>query len=90
LSLSDQAGMHTDEYTHKELFYGAATDRLPPTTGNPGAVATTLSGRSGIAPRAVCRQAGITQMQVRLLQLLHSELLLVSVQTQEPQQTLPE
>jgi hypothetical protein len=29
-------------------------------------------------------------MQVRLLQLLHSELLLVSVQTQEPQQTLPE
>ena len=36
---------------------------------------------------AVCQQAGITQVQVRLLQLLHSELLLVSVQMQEPQQT---
>ncbi len=32
---------------------------------------------------AVCQQAGITQVQVRLLQLLHSELLLVSVQMQE-------
>ena len=37
---------------------------------------------------ASCQQAGITQVQVRLLQLLHSELLLVSVQMQEPQQTL--
>ena len=36
---------------------------------------------------AVCQQAGITQMQVRLLQLLHSELLLVTLQMQEPQQT---
>ena len=36
---------------------------------------------------AVCQQAGITQVQVRLLQLLHSELLLVTVQMQEPQQT---
>jgi hypothetical protein len=36
---------------------------------------------------AACQQAGITQVQVRLLQLLHSELLLVSVQMQEPQQT---
>ena len=36
---------------------------------------------------AVCQQAGITRVQVRLLQLLHSELLLVSVQMQEPQQT---
>jgi hypothetical protein len=35
---------------------------------------------------AVCQQAGITQVQVRLLQLLHSELLLVTVQMQEPQQ----
>jgi hypothetical protein len=37
---------------------------------------------------AACQQAGITQVQVRLLQLLHRELLLVTVQTQEPQQTL--
>ena len=37
---------------------------------------------------AVCQQAGISQVQVRLLQLLHSELLLVTVQMQEPQQTL--
>ena len=36
---------------------------------------------------AVCQQAGITQLQVRLMQLPHSELLLVSVQMQEPQQT---
>ena len=36
---------------------------------------------------AVCQQAGIIQMQVRLLQLLHSEILLVTVQMQEPQQT---
>jgi len=37
---------------------------------------------------AACQQAGITQVQVRLLQLLHSELLLVTVQMQEPHQTL--
>jgi hypothetical protein len=36
---------------------------------------------------AVCQQAGISQVRVRLLQLRHSELLLVSVQMQEPQQT---
>jgi hypothetical protein len=36
---------------------------------------------------AVCQQAGISQVQVRLLQLPHSELLLVAVQMQEPQQT---
>ena len=36
---------------------------------------------------AVCRQAGITRVQVRLLQLRHSELLLVTVQMQEPRQT---
>ncbi len=37
---------------------------------------------------ASCQQAGITQVQVRLLQLLPSELLLITVQTQEPHQTL--
>ena len=37
---------------------------------------------------ATCQQAGITQVQVRLLQLLHGELLLLTVQMQEPQQTL--
>lgn len=36
---------------------------------------------------AVCQQAGITQVQVRFLQLLHCELLLVVVQMQESQQT---
>ena len=34
----------------------------------------------------VCRQAGITRMQVRFLQLRNSELLLVSIQMYEPQQ----
>jgi len=37
---------------------------------------------------ASCQQAGITQVQVRLLQMLHGELLLLTMQTQEPQQTL--
>jgi hypothetical protein len=36
---------------------------------------------------AVSQQAGITRVQVRLLQLRHSELLLVDVQMQEPRQT---
>ena len=36
---------------------------------------------------ACCRQAGITQIQVWLVQLLHRELLLVKMNTQEPQQT---
>ena len=36
---------------------------------------------------AICQQARITQVQVRLLQLLHSGLLLVAVQMQEPLQT---
>lgn len=36
---------------------------------------------------AACQQAGITQLQVRLLQLHHSEILLVSVQMQEPPPT---
>jgi hypothetical protein len=37
---------------------------------------------------ASCRQVGITQVQVWLVQLPHSELLFVTVNTQEPQQTL--
>ena len=36
---------------------------------------------------ASCRQAGITLVQVWLVQLPHSELLLVKINTQEPQQT---
>jgi hypothetical protein len=36
---------------------------------------------------AACQQAGITQVQVRLLQLHHSELLLVSVRMEESQWT---
>jgi hypothetical protein len=39
---------------------------------------------------AFCRQAGITQAQVWLLQLLHGELMLITLYTQEPQQTLQE
>ena len=39
---------------------------------------------------ASCRQVGITQVQVRLVQLLHGELMLVTLHTQEPQQTLQE
>src|SRR6202051_1343386 len=39
---------------------------------------------------ASCRQAGIAQVQVRLVQVLHGELLLITLQTQEPQQSLQE
>jgi len=39
---------------------------------------------------ASCRQAEITQVQVRLVQLLHGELMLMTLHTQEPQQTLQE
>jgi len=35
-----------------------------------------------------CQQAGITQVQVRMVQLLRGELLLITVQTQEPHQAL--
>jgi|SRR5579875_122232 hypothetical protein len=35
----------------------------------------------------VCQQAGISQVQVRLLPLRHGELLLVNVQMREPQET---
>jgi hypothetical protein len=39
---------------------------------------------------ASCRQAEITQVQVRLVQLLHGELMLMTLHMQEPQQTLQE
>jgi hypothetical protein len=37
---------------------------------------------------ASCRQMGITQVQVRLVPMLHSNLMLMTLHTQEPQQTL--
>ena len=39
---------------------------------------------------AFCRRIGITQVQVRLVQLLHNDLMLMTLHTQEPQQTLQE
>ena len=39
---------------------------------------------------ASCRRMGITQVLVRLVQLLHGDLMLVTLHTQEPQQTLQE
>jgi hypothetical protein len=39
---------------------------------------------------ASCRQAGITEVQVWMVQLLRGELLLMAVNMQEPQQTLQE
>ncbi len=36
---------------------------------------------------ASCRRAGITQVQVLLVQLLHGELVVVTLNMQEPQQT---
>ena len=37
-----------------------------------------------------CQQAGITQVQVRLVQLLHGELMLITLHTQESQKILQE
>jgi hypothetical protein len=37
-----------------------------------------------------CRLMGITQVQVRMVQLLHSDLMLMALHTQEPQQSLQE
>jgi hypothetical protein len=39
---------------------------------------------------AFCRRIGITQVQVRLVQMLHNDLMLMTLHTQEPQQTLQE
>ena len=39
---------------------------------------------------ASCRRMGITQVQVRLVQLLHGDLMLMTLHTQEPRQTLQE
>jgi hypothetical protein len=39
---------------------------------------------------ASCRHMGITQVQVRLVQLLHGDLMLITLHTQEPHQTLQE
>ena len=39
---------------------------------------------------ASCRHMGITQMQVRLVQMLHGDLMLITLHTQESQQTLQE
>ena len=39
---------------------------------------------------ASCQRVGITQVQVRLVQLLHSDLMLMTLHTQEPQQILQE
>ena len=35
-----------------------------------------------------CRRMGITQVEVRLVQMLHGDLMLMSLHMQEPQQTL--
>jgi hypothetical protein len=37
-----------------------------------------------------CRLMGITQVQVRMVQMLHSDLMLMALHTQEPQQSLQE
>jgi len=39
---------------------------------------------------ASCRHMGITQVQVRLVQMLHSDLMLMTLHTREPQKTLQE
>lgn len=54
-SSSEQARMHVNEPTsQRSSCYCTAPDRLSPASGNPGAMATTLSGHRGITPGPVC------------------------------------
>ncbi len=39
---------------------------------------------------ASCQHMGITQVQVKLVQMLHGDLMLMTLHTQEPRQTLQE
>ncbi len=49
-----------------------------------------VAGSRRVQFEASCQQAGITQLQGRLVQMLRGELLLVTVHMQEPHQTLQE
>src|SRR5258708_5064911 len=84
--------MHTDEYTSERSYFMTqlqiAYQPRPGTQEQWRRLCQELAGSRRDRFAASCQQAGITQVQVRLLQMLHGELLLLTVQTQEPQHTL--
>jgi len=92
VSLSDQAGRHADEYPSERSSLIAQLQIVYlPRAGTQERWRRLCQDIAELRPdqfAATCQQAGITQVQVRLLQLLHGELLLLTVQMQEQQQTL--
>src|SRR5712691_6866948 len=84
--------MHIDEYTYKRscLMAQLQIAYLPRlgTQERWRRLCQELAGTRRDRFAASCQQAGITQVQVQVVQLLRSELLLLTVQTQEPHQTL--
>lgn len=92
VSLSDQAGRHADEYPSERSSLIAQLQIVYlPRAGTQERWRRLCQDIAELRPdqfAATCQQARITQVQVRLLQLLHGELLLLTVQMQEPQQTL--
>ena len=87
VSLSDQAGRHTDEYPSERSALKAQLQIVYlPRAGTQERWRRLCQDIAELRPdqfAATCQQAGITQVQVRLLQLLHGELLLLTVQMQE-------
>src|SRR5436305_11076801 len=84
--------MHTEEYTRKRSSFMAQLQIAylprPGTQERWRRLCQEVGGSRKDRFAASCQQAGITQVQVRLVQLLHGELLLITVQTQEPHRTL--
>jgi len=75
------------------LSHGTITDRLPLRSGTQERwrrLAQEVAGSRREQFEVFCQQAGITQVQVWVAQLLRGELLLMTLHTQEPQQTLLE
>src|SRR5258708_12702188 len=89
---SDQLGMHTEKNTGKVNYLMGQLQIIcllrPGTQERWRRFYQTVEGSRRDQFEASCQQAGITQVQVRLAQLLHGELLLITLTTQEPQQTL--
>src|SRR5436309_13882073 len=83
--------MHTDEYTRKRSSFMAQLQIAylprPGTQERWRRLCQELAGSRRDRIAASCQQAGITQVQGRLLQMLHGEVLFLTVQTQEPHQT---
>src|SRR5260370_42636344 len=89
---SDQLGMHTEKNTGKVTYLMGQLQIICPL--RPGTQERwrrfyqTVEGSRRDQFEASCQQAGITQWQVRLEQLVDGELLLIPLTTHKQQQTL--